>query len=179
MTATPATRVSFRGRVERRDLGMPFLQSPGDAIVVERGKPRLLILRCPCGCGDDLLVNLDRRAGKAWYLYRKRKGMSLYPSYWRDDGCGSHFIIWNDQIYWCYGCEAGERDDWQVSSDLEDKVYAALPDDWHINYEQVAEQLDLIPWEALQACRQLAKRGKAVADKWPRRGMYRRINVGG
>jgi hypothetical protein len=35
--------------------------------------------------------------------------------------------------------------------------------------------LDLIPWEVLQACRQLAKQGKAVADKWPQRGKYRRV----
>jgi len=177
--ATPVSKVSFRGKVEQRDLGTPLLQAPGDAVVVERGKPRLLILRCPCGCGDDLLVNLDRRAGKAWYLYRSRKGLSLYPSYWRDDGCGSHFIVWNNHIYWCRGWEADESDEWQVSSELEDKVYAALPDDWFINYEQLAEQLDLIPWEALQACRQLGKQGKAVADKWPRRGMYRRIKVDG
>jgi len=175
--ATPVSKVSFRGRVERRDLGTPLLQAPGDAVLVERGKPRLLILRCPCGCGDDLLVNLDRRAGKAWYLYRSRKGVSLYPSYWRDDGCGSHFIVWNNHIYWCRGWESDESDDWQVPSELEEKVYAALPDDWFINYEQIAEQLDLIPWEALQACRQLAKQGKAIADKWPRRGMYRRTQV--
>jgi hypothetical protein len=109
------------------------------------------VLRCPCGCGDDLLINLDRRAGKAWYLYRNRKGLTLFPSYWRNDGCGSHFIVWSSHIYWCYGCESEESDGWQVSSEIEDKVYAALPDESFAGYEQVAEQLDLIPWEVLQA----------------------------
>ena len=103
-------------------------------------------------------------------LYRNRKGLSLYPSYWRDAGCGSHFIVWNSQIYWCLGWESEESDEWCVTPEIEEKVYAALPDDWFINYEDIAKQLDLIPWEALQACRQLGQQGKAVADKWPRRG---------
>jgi len=169
----------LRGKTETRDSASPLLSKGGDAVIVKRGKPRLLIVRCPCGCGDDLLINLDKRAGKAWYLYRNRKGLSLYPSYWRDDGCGSHFIVWNNQIYWCYGWESDESDDWYVSLELEQKVYAALSGEWFTNYEQVAEQLDLIPWEALQACRQLTKKGKAIADKWPRRGMYRRIEPNG
>jgi len=166
--------ILFRGKVQRRDLGSPRLVAPGDAVLVERGKPRLLILRCPCACGDDLLINLDRRVGAAWHFYRNRKGITLFPSYWRDDGCGSHFILWNSQVYWCRGWESEESDGWQVSSEIEDRIYAVL-DESFINYENIAEQLELIPWEALQACRQLAKQGKAAGDKWPRHGMYRRI----
>ena len=178
MTTTRTTQVSFRGKVKRRDLGDALLTEPGDAVLVHRGEPRLLILRCPCGCGDDLLINLDRRAGKAWHLYRNRKGLTLFPSYWRNDGCGSHFIVWSSHIYWCYSWESEESNEWHVSSEIEDKVYATLPDEWFIDYEQVAEHLGLIPWEALQACRQLARQQKAVADEWPRRGMYRRLKSG-
>src|ERR1041385_2821383 len=98
MTRTRANKVKLRGNVERHDLATPLLQVPGDAVIVERGKPRLLILRCPCGCGDNLLINLDRRVGKAWHLYQRRKRLTLFPSYWRDDGCGSHFILWDDDI---------------------------------------------------------------------------------
>jgi Family of unknown function (DUF6527) len=175
MTATRANKVSFRGKVDRHHLAAPLLRSPGDAVIVERGKPRLLILRCPCGCGDDLLINLDRRTGKAWHLYQKRQRLTLYPSYWRDDGCGSHFILWNDEISWCYGWESEESDYWQVPTEIEEKVYAALPHDYFVNYEEIAERLDLIPWAALQACRQLVRQDKAVADKWPCRNNYRRI----
>jgi hypothetical protein len=100
--------------------------------------------------------------------------LTLYPSYWRDDGCGSHFVLWNDEISWCYGWESEQSDYWQVPPDVEETVYGALPDDYFVNYEQIAHKLDLIPWEALQACRQLAKQGRAFADKWPHRGMYRR-----
>jgi hypothetical protein len=171
-----AKEITFRGKVESRDVAASLLSNAGDAVVVERGKPRLLILRCPCGCGDDLIINLDKRAGAAWYLYQKRKGMTLFPSYWRDDKCGSHFILWNNHIYWCLGWESEESDTWQVSLEIEDKVYAALPDEWFVSYDQLAEQLGIIPWEVLQACRQLVKQDKAVADKKPRSGMYRRIS---
>src|SRR5262245_20190289 len=113
--ANAVEKVSFRGKVEQRDMAARLLQAPGDAVIIERGRPRLLIFRCPCGCGDDLLVNLDRRAGKAWYLYQSRKGLSLYPSYWRDDRCGCHFILWNNQIFWCRGWESEGIDRWRVS----------------------------------------------------------------
>ncbi len=168
--------ITFRGKVESRDAAVSLLSNAGDAVVVERGKPRLLIVRCPCGCGDDLIINLDRRAGAAWYLFQQRKGLTLYPSYWRDDKCGSHFILWSNHIYWCRGWESDESDAWLVSSEIEDKIYAALSEEWFVSYEQLAEQFDLIPWEALQACRQLARNGKAVADKLPRSGMYRRLS---
>lgn len=168
------TMIRFCGKVENRDAAASLLFNAGDAVVVERGKPRLLILRCPCGCGDDLLINLDRRTGAAWYLYQKQKGITLFPSYWRDDKCGSHFILWNDHIYWCRGWESEESDYWQASLEIEEKIYAALPGERFIHYEYLAEQMDMIPWEVLQACRQLVKRGKAVADIWPRSGMYQR-----
>lgn len=171
----PVDAISFRGKVESHDAAVALLSNPGDAVIVERGKPRFLILRCPCDCGDDLIINLDRRVGKAWCLYQKKKGMTLFPSYWRDDKCGSHFVLWNNHIHWCRGWESEESDTWQVSAEIEDKVYAALSNEWFISYEQIAEECDLIPWETLQACFQLARKGKALADKWPRGGTYKRI----
>jgi len=35
-----------------------------------------MVLRRPCGCGDDLLINMGKRAGKAWRYYRNQYGMS-------------------------------------------------------------------------------------------------------
>ena len=76
---------------------MPILHEPGEAVLVSRGHDRLLVMRCPCACGDDIIVNLDREAGPAWVLYQRRRGTSLYPSVWRDTGCGSHFVVWEDR----------------------------------------------------------------------------------
>src|SRR5205814_291355 len=75
------------------------LQLPGDAVLIQRGQPRWLLLKCPCGCGDEIPVNLDKRAGKAWRLYGDAHApVTLFPSVWRDTGCESHFIIWRGEI---------------------------------------------------------------------------------
>ncbi len=172
-----ATTIAFRGKVENRDAVAPLLSESGDVAIVERGKPRLLVMRCPCGCGDDLLINLDKRAGPAWRYYLNRHGLTLFPSYWRDSACGSHFIVWDSYIYWCMGWETDESDTWSVSSSVEETVLAALPDDRFIKYDDLAYQLDLIPWEVLQACRQLVKQGVVIANTRPRSGEFRKGEV--
>jgi len=171
-----ARRIRFVGKVENRDAAALLLAKSGDVVLVERGKPRLLVVRCPCGCGDDLLINLDDRAGSAWRCYLNRRGLTIYPSYWRDTGCGSHFIVWDNHIYWCSGWESDESDDWYVTRLTEDAVQAALPADCFVQYEKLAEQLDLIPWEVLQACRQLVRKRLAVAGHGSRKGEFRKAS---
>jgi hypothetical protein len=54
----------------------------------------------PRGCGEVFPINLDPRAGPAWRLYSDpRRGVSLYPSVWRESGCESHYVIWRNRIY--------------------------------------------------------------------------------
>jgi hypothetical protein len=137
----------------------------------------MLIIRCPCGCGDDLLINLDTRAGPAWRLYKNRRGTTLYPSYWREGGCESHFILWNDHIYWCWG-SGDDVDEWTVDPVIEEAVLAELSTHHFTHYYELADSLKLIPWEALQACRQLVGKGAAVAGKRKRFGQFRRAQVG-
>ena len=161
-----ADQLRYHGVVSSRDRAAIELSKPGDAVVVKRGRPRMLVMRCPCGCGDDLLVNLDRRVGPAWRYYSTRRGLTLYPSYWREGNCGSHFIIWNDRIYWCYGGEGDESEEWSVSPATEEAVFQALPEDFFSEYYEIADDLMLIPWEALQACRQLVRRGDVISDKF-------------
>jgi hypothetical protein len=64
-------------------------------------------MRCPDGCGETLVVNLDPRAGKAWKLDMRTGKATLYPSVWRDGGCGSHFIVWRGDVLWCDRFEEG------------------------------------------------------------------------
>lgn len=167
-------KISFRGKVQTRDAAASVLTNSGEFVIVERGKPRLIVLRCPCSCGDDLLINVDTRAGKAWRYYRNQYGMSLYPSYWRDTACKSHFIIWNNNIYWCSGWETEESDSWSVSQDLEERVLSNLNADHYTRYYDLAEKLDLIPWEVLQACRQLARRGLVEPGEREQHNEFRR-----
>ena len=166
--------IAFRGTVESFDFAIPMLNVAGDTVLVDRGRPRMLVMRCPCGCGDNLIINLDNRTGYAWRFYRDRRGLTLYPSYWREDGCRSHFIVWSGHIYWCDVWDGDESDRWSVSPSIEEAVLAILPRDHFIKYDELADQLNVIPWEALQACRQLVKQGMAVSGKGNRSGEFRR-----
>lgn len=142
----------------------------GDAALVHRGILRMLAIKCPCGCGDTLVINLDRRVGPAWRLYSRVKGLTLFPSYWRDTACESHFILWNNRVYWC---DWDDDSIWERSSVLEDRVFDILPDKF-INYEQLADQLDETPWDVLQACYALLRKGLAEMNSPRKKGEFRR-----
>lgn len=173
-----SNKAIFRGTADNRDSAVALLKYPGDFAIVERGIPRMAIMRCPCGCQDNLLINFDSRVGPAWRFYWKRKRFTLFPSYWRDSACGSHFILWNDQIYWCSGWETSESNTWYVEGDLEQTVLSSLPSDHFISYERMADQLQLIPWDVLQACRQLVKRGLAYQNSRTKQPEFRRYSSG-
>lgn len=154
---TQATNILYKGTIKNRTDSKDLLFNPGDLVIVKREIPRLLILLCPCGCGDDLLINLDKRSGPAWRYYLKSGSFSLFPSYWRDTACGSHFIIWKNRIYWCYG--RNELDEnCTVSEQVENRVLEVLKENEYIHYIEIADQCGLIPWESLQACKQLSKK---------------------
>jgi hypothetical protein len=92
-------RIEIVETVSQRHLA-DELMADGRAVVVDRGRPRSLVLNCPDDCGSVLTVNLDPAAGKAWTLYNVAgRTFSLYPSVWRNDGCRAHFIIWKSTLY--------------------------------------------------------------------------------
>lgn len=158
----------------RADVG-DVLRNPGDAALIERGRPRWLILKCPCGCGVEIPINLDSRAGPAWRLYKSKKGgVSVYPSVWRDEGCESHFIIWRDVI-WLFG---GEEMGWTSREDearqLATLVLKELPAIGLHPYVELAEVLGEVPWDVLSALRWLVKQGKAVEGGGKQRGHFGR-----
>lgn len=168
-------RIRFIGKVSTHDEALTAIrQQSGDAVLVVRGIVRSLILNCPCGCGQYLTINLDSRVGPAWRIYLRKNALTLFPSYWRDSHCESHFILWGNRIYWC------DRDDWlrdEVSAGLRQSVLETLPDEF-TRYEIVAEKIGEIPWDVLEACRALARERKAEQhpDK-RRRGEFRRMSA--
>jgi hypothetical protein len=97
-------------------------RDPTMLALVERGVRRALVFRCPSGCGDVLSINLDARAGPAWRLRLSQRGVTLMPSVWRTEGCRSHFVLWNNTIWWC---RIGD-DDEQWPDDMEQE----LRDEW-------------------------------------------------
>lgn len=164
-------RARFRGTVERHGEALGLLQQPGDMVLVERGLPRLLLMACPDGCGDALPVNLDPRAGKAWRLYPKGGTRTLYPSVWREEGCGAHFILWDDIIYWSDA--AYER---TAPATLRAAVLQQLLAESFRSFFDIALDLDEIPWAVQVACRKLVEEGIAEEGRGLKRGSYRLID---
>jgi hypothetical protein len=154
-------RIRWRGIVESRADASEVLPNTGDVALVSRGgKDRWLVFRCPSGCGTELPINLDERVGPAWRLYNPGSQMSLYPSVWRDSGCGAHFIVSRGRLWLL------REDDWaswgrSVDEDLIESVANALTDSL-THYFDIAISIGAEPWETLWACRLLVSRGSAV-----------------
>jgi hypothetical protein len=163
--------------VDNRAAAAGSLKMPGDAVLIERGTPRWLLLACPCGCGAELPINLDRRAGKAWRLYKHgATALSVYPSVWRDTDCGSHFIIWRGNILLF-----GEREeDFEAPSlgdelrVLSDAILRLLPASGLTSYANLAEATDADPWDVLDVCRSLVRRGVLTEGVDKERGHFAR-----
>src|SRR5689334_12734059 len=62
--------------------------------VVTRGVPRLLLMRCPCGCAELVTLNLDPRSGPSWKITQRKGRISLSPSVWRESACNAHYFLW-------------------------------------------------------------------------------------
>jgi hypothetical protein len=157
-----ARRATLKGLVEHRHEADALISEPGDAAIVERGVLRALVMACPDGCGERLTVNLDRRAGPAWRLYRRGHGLTLFPSVWRESGCRCHFVLWNNRILWAdhrvdpadepEGAGPGLAQRILAAATIEFKAYAAL-----------AFELDEVPWEVARTCRRLVRSGQLRA----------------
>lgn len=169
-------RLSLQAIVESRAEVTDQLQRAGDAVLIQRGQPRWLLLRCPCGCGEDIPVNIDPRAGKAWRLYHDKNGLSLFPSVWRDTGCESHFIVLRSQIY-LFGGDDDESADRGADLDaqrLDARVLNAWPAAEFIHFVVVADLLAEIPWDVADSCRRLVRAGFMLEGQGQQRGMFKR-----
>ena len=155
-------RARMTGIVASHSDAVARVCEPGDVGVVKRGTLRSVVMRCPDACGETITLNLDPRTDKAWRLYQSPRGLTLFPSVWRDSGCQSHFILWNDVLYWMDVFDVDEKD---VPEErlLEDRVWAILKPRALTDFVALADALEEIPWAVLDACRRLVKAKRAVA----------------
>lgn len=71
-------------------------------IVIEDGFEENASMRCPCGCGSVLHMNLIPDERPCWRVIRHQNGTtSLFPSVWRKKGCQSHFWFREGRVIWC------------------------------------------------------------------------------
>lgn len=168
----PARKIRWRGVGEYRDQAEALLEMAGDVAGVVRGRPRSLLIHCPDGCGETLVINLDARAGKAWRIDTRNDALSLYPSVWRDDGCKSHFILWRNHIIWC-GRYQDYNDEPPLNPALLEAVHAELLADEYQDADSIAELLDEIWWDVSRALRLLVRKGQAEEGKGRERQRFR------
>lgn len=70
-------------------------------VVTEDGVPWQAALICPCGCGENLDLNLLTDERPCWRVSVGPDGAaSLAPSVWRTEGCRSHFFVREGEIVW-------------------------------------------------------------------------------
>lgn len=171
----PARTLRWRGTGEYRDQAEPLLERAGDVAGVVRGRPRSLLIKCPDGCGETLVINLDERAGKAWAIDIRQGTLSLFPSVWREDGCRSHFILWRDRIIWCGPFELGNEEP-AYDAALEAVVLASLDERRLRGGVEIAIDLGEIPWDVLRALRRLVLAGMVEEGRGDLRNHFRRAS---
>jgi Family of unknown function (DUF6527) len=167
---------SVKARVTSRTNASAYLKQPGDAVIVDRQGPRWLVLSCPCGCGAEVPVNLDRRAGPAWRMYESPKGTSIYPSVWRDTDCKSHFIIWRDKIH-MIGAQYGASWTGELREDEDNLLQRVLEvlSDREQSAQEISDQIPCSePWDVWRCCRRLCLLGKAIEGSGFAEGRFRR-----
>jgi len=166
-----ASKYKVLGIAEYYAEAVEKLRKAGDCVIVERsGAQRQLIVKCPDGCGETLSINLDRRSGPAWRLYKRRGTWSLFPSIDKPTGCNSHFILSRGKIVWC------DWWDWHDDQGVEEyleivKLY--LVDRDSTSFVEIAGQLDADPWDILGACKALVRKGIAEEGRGLLRGHFR------
>ena len=71
------------------------------AIVESGGKQKWALLRCPCGCNEELALNLMRSHRPVWQVAVNDAGLaSLHPSV-HSTKCGAHFWVKDGRVIWC------------------------------------------------------------------------------
>lgn len=169
-------RAHLKGIVPSHQEAVALVANPGDVAIVKRDILRSVVMRCPDGCGDAITLNLDPRTDKAWRVYKSKKGLTLFPSVWRDTGCQSHFVLWNDLISWVDIFETEEEDDTQEKQQIEERVWNLLKPDSFTDFVQIADALQEIPWAVLDVCRHLVKEKRAVAGSGLMKTCFKKVD---
>jgi len=70
-------------------------------IVTDDGYPYSVLFKCPCGCNDDIALNLVGQH-PVWKLksFNADDQITLHPSVHRINRCKSHFFVRGGCIVW-------------------------------------------------------------------------------
>jgi hypothetical protein len=70
------------------------------AVIRSADKDKWVQFRCPCGCGEVLMLNLMRSHSPCWQIEQLSQGrFSISPSV-DSTKCGAHFWVRESRIVW-------------------------------------------------------------------------------
>lgn len=70
-------------------------------IVHDDGAGWLAVFICPCGCSDNIFLNLLKTDQPKWKIQVDQfQFPNVTPSVWRTAGCKSHFFLRQGSIRW-------------------------------------------------------------------------------
>lgn len=79
-------------------------------LVGDANAPWFAAMRCPCGCGRTLEMNLLPDDDPMWRVERHRDtSITLHPSIWLKTGCLSHFFLRRGKIEWVTAAQRRRR----------------------------------------------------------------------
>jgi hypothetical protein len=86
---------------EERSRAVARAQQAG-VITVYRsaGADKWCFFKCPCGCEQQVVLNLMKSHHPAWRIVQEEGGPSVYPSV-DSTTCGAHFLVHCGSIVWC------------------------------------------------------------------------------
>lgn len=71
------------------------------ALVRVADRNKWLLLKCPCGCGQQIALNLMQSHTPSWQVeVRSRASFSIHPSV-DATSCGAHFWLRDGRVIWC------------------------------------------------------------------------------
>ena len=71
------------------------------ALVRGGGREKWLLMQCPCGCGQQIALNLMQSHTPRWKVsVESAKRFSIHPSV-DATSCGAHFWLRDGRVIWC------------------------------------------------------------------------------
>jgi hypothetical protein len=99
------------GIIRRADVAAHYVAEHPEAQGLKAGKVYVVgnkqfqkwaLLRCPCGCGEMIMLSLSAKRRPSWTASIDWLGRpTLHPSIRQTAGCYSHFWIKGGQLQWC------------------------------------------------------------------------------
>jgi hypothetical protein len=70
------------------------------ALVLREGKEKWLLMQCPCGCGQQIALNLMQSHSPRWRVsIQSMNRFSIHPSV-DATSCGAHFWLRDGRVIW-------------------------------------------------------------------------------